>query len=75
MQHRFSIADLTHHFTVAADAQRGFAADCGNDRLAAQFTRQALDASTMANVFVEVDNRSAPAKIYLDGDQLVVEVA
>ena len=75
MQHRFNIQDLVHHLEVAASTQRTFAAEVGNDRLASQFDEQADQARDMANAFVQIDNLEFHPKIYIDGDQLVVEVA
>lgn len=75
MQHRFSVQDIVHHLEVAKFAQQGFAAEINNDRLATQFRRQADDASDMANVFADLDTTSGARRVFLDGDQLVVEVA
>lgn len=75
MKQRFSINDIVHHIGVAASAQRIYADEIGNKQLASQFTRQAEQADAIAEAFITVDNADGPADIYLDGDQLVVEVA
>ena len=75
MQHRFNLQDIAHHLGVATHTQRDYAEKINNHQLSKQFERQADEASQMADVFVELDNSVDNRRVYLDGDQLVVEVA
>ena len=74
MKHKINIGDIVHHMGVAASTQRDYARDIGNKQLSTQFTRQAEQADNIASVFSDVENSDGRFEIYLDGDQLVVEV-
>ena len=75
MKHRINIGDIVHHLGVAASTQRDYARDIGNKQLATQFTRQADQADNIASVFSDVENSDGLANFYIDGDELIVEVA